>query len=192
MIPREIFKKLRKIEIRTSRLVSETFAGSYQSVFKGRGMEFSEVREYQQGDEVRTIDWNVTSRMGHPFVKQYVEERELTVVLVLDASGSGEFGSASQLKREVATDYAGSAEIESYTVMFGAAQAAPTKSYTSIYGKAADTGSEPSVAHLVCRLPDGRRTWANLEDPETLEAMCHEEFCGRSVRIDGQGSAAMA
>ncbi|MCZ6778512.1 MAG: DUF58 domain-containing protein [Acidobacteriota bacterium] len=106
MLPQEILRKVRKIEIVTNRLVNEGLAGEYHSVFKGRGMEFAEVREYQAGDDVRTIDWNVTSRMGHPYVKQYVEERELTVMLAVDASGSGEFGSARQLKRELAAEVA--------------------------------------------------------------------------------------
>lgn len=95
---------MRRIEIRTNRIVNEALAGNYHSVFKGRGMEFAEVREYVPGDDVRTIDWNVTSRMNAPYVKQYVEERELTVALVVDASGSGNFGSAARLKREVATE----------------------------------------------------------------------------------------
>ena len=101
MIPREILRKVRRIEIRTRKLVNESLAGGYHSVFKGRGMEFSEVREYQFGDEIRTIDWNVTSRMGHPYVKKYIEERELTVVLVVDLSGSNRFGTASQFKAEM-------------------------------------------------------------------------------------------
>ncbi len=100
-IPREILRKVRRIEIRTRKLVNESLAGGYHSVFKGQGMEFSEVREYQYGDDVRSIDWNVTSRMGRPFVKKYKEERELTVVLVVDASASGTFGSAEQVKSEV-------------------------------------------------------------------------------------------
>jgi uncharacterized protein (DUF58 family) len=106
MIPREILKKIRQIEIRTNRLVSETLAGQYHSVFKGQGMNFDEVREYQPGDEVRTIDWNVTARMNHPFVKKFVEERELTLMLVVDVSGSGLFGSSAQSKRELAAEIA--------------------------------------------------------------------------------------
>ena len=106
MIPREILKKIRQIEIRTNRLVSETLAGQYHSVFKGQGMNFDEVREYQPGDEVRTIDWNVTARMNHPFVKKFVEERELTLMLVVDVSGSGLFGSREQSKRELAAEIA--------------------------------------------------------------------------------------
>src|SRR5690242_9541048 len=106
MIPREILKKIRQIEIRTNRLVSETLAGQYHSVFKGQGMNFDEVREYQPGDEVRTIDWNVTARMNHPFVKKFVEERELTLMLVVDVSGSGLFGSCAQSKRELAAEIA--------------------------------------------------------------------------------------
>lgn len=106
MIPREILKKIRQIEIRTNRLVSETLAGQYHSVFKGQGMNFDEVREYQPGDEVRFIDWNVTARMNHPFVKKFVEERELTLMLVVDASGSGRFGSHAQSKRELAAEIA--------------------------------------------------------------------------------------
>jgi uncharacterized protein (DUF58 family) len=106
MIPREILKKIRQIEIRTNRLVSETLAGQYHSVFKGQGMNFDEVREYQPGDDVRAIDWNVTARMNHPFVKKFVEERELTLMLVVDASGSGLFGSHEQSKRELAAEIA--------------------------------------------------------------------------------------
>ncbi|HPC61563.1 MAG TPA: DUF58 domain-containing protein [Verrucomicrobiota bacterium] len=106
MIPREILKKIRQIEIRTNRLVSESLAGQYHSVFKGQGMNFDEVREYQPGDEVRSIDWNVTARMNHPFVKKFVEERELTLLLVVDVSGSGLFGSRDQSKRELAAEIA--------------------------------------------------------------------------------------
>jgi uncharacterized protein (DUF58 family) len=106
MIPREILKKIRQIELRTNRLVSETLAGQYHSVFKGQGMNFEEVREYQPGDEVRSIDWNVTARMNHPFVKKFVEERELTLMLLVDVSGSGVFGSRGQSKRELAAEIA--------------------------------------------------------------------------------------
>ena len=106
MIPREILKKIRQIELRTNRLVTETLGGQYHSVFKGQGMNFEEVREYQPGDEVRTIDWNVTARMNHPFVKKFVEERELTLVLLVDVSGSGLFGSGEQSKRELAAEIA--------------------------------------------------------------------------------------
>src|SRR2546426_8224096 len=106
MIPREILKKIRQIEIRTNRLVSEALAGQYHSVFKGQGMNFDEVREYQPGDEVRSIDWNVTAGMNHPFVKKFVEERELTLMLVVDVSGSGLFGSRAQSKRELAAEIA--------------------------------------------------------------------------------------
>src|SRR3974377_1283905 len=106
MIPREILKKIRQIEIRTNRLVSETLAGQYHSVFKGQGMNFEEVREYQPGDEVRSIDWNVTARMNHPFVKKFVEERELTLMLVGDVRGAGLFGSRGQSKRELAAEIA--------------------------------------------------------------------------------------
>src|SRR2546430_13790345 len=104
MIPREILKKIRQIELRTNRLVSESLAGQYHSVFKGQGMNSEEVREYQPGDEVRAIDWNVTARMTHPFVKKFVEERELTLMLVVDLSGSGLFGSGDQSKRELAAE----------------------------------------------------------------------------------------
>src|SRR5664279_1226270 len=106
MIPREILKKIRQIELRTSRLVSETLAGQYHSVFKGQGMNLEEVREYQPGDEVRSIDWNVTARMNHPFIKKFIEERELTLMLLVDVSGSGLFGSRSQSKRELAAEIA--------------------------------------------------------------------------------------
>jgi uncharacterized protein (DUF58 family) len=106
MIPRELLKKIRQIELRTNRLVSESLAGQYHSVFKGQGINFDEVREYQPGDEVRTIDWNVTARMNHPFVKKFVEERELTLMLIVDLSGSGLFGSGDQSKRELAAEIA--------------------------------------------------------------------------------------
>jgi uncharacterized protein (DUF58 family) len=104
MLSSDLFRKIRQIEIRTRRLVNDTFAGDYHSVFKGRGMAFEEVRPYQPGDEIRTIDWNVTARMGDPFVKRYSEERELTVLLVVDASGSGDFGSVGRFKRELAAE----------------------------------------------------------------------------------------
>ena len=104
MIPKELLKKIRRIEIVTSRLVNDFMAGEYHSVFKGRGMEFNEVRHYEQGDDIRFIDWNVTARTGFPHVKRYVEERELTVMLVVDASSSGEFGSTEQMKGEIAAE----------------------------------------------------------------------------------------
>ena len=106
MIPREILKKIRQIELRTNRIVTEMLAGQYHSVFKGQGMNFDEVREYQPGDDVRAIDWNVTARMNHPFIKKFVEERELTLMLVVDVSGSGLFGSRGQSKRELAAEIA--------------------------------------------------------------------------------------
>jgi uncharacterized protein (DUF58 family) len=104
MIPKELAKKIRYIQIYTSKAVNDVLAGEYHSVFKGRGMEFDEVREYTPGDEIRTIDWNVTARMGHPFVKRYVEERELTVLFLVDLSASGTFGSVDKLKNEVAAE----------------------------------------------------------------------------------------
>ena len=106
MLTREQLRAVRKIQIRTSHLVSDLFAGQYQSVFKGRGMEFAEVRLYQPGDEVRTIDWNVTARTGIPHVKRYTEERELTVMLLVDASASTHFGSVRQFKQELAAEIA--------------------------------------------------------------------------------------
>jgi uncharacterized protein (DUF58 family) len=104
MLTPELIKKIRRIEIRTRHLVNDSFAGEYHAIFKGRGMEFDEVRPYQQGDEVRTIDWNVTARMGEPFIKRYVEERELTVMLLVDASASGQFGTMNRFKREIAAE----------------------------------------------------------------------------------------
>jgi uncharacterized protein (DUF58 family) len=101
---REILKKVRQVEIRTNRLVNDSLAGQYHSVFKGRGMDFDEVREYVPGDEVRAIDWNVTARAGHPFIKKFTEERELTILLVVDVSASGNFGSGSQSKRQWAAE----------------------------------------------------------------------------------------
>jgi uncharacterized protein (DUF58 family) len=104
MIPKEVLKNVRRIQITTSRLVSDVFSGQYHSVFKGKGMEFDEVREYLPGDEIRSIDWNVTARMGHPFIKKFVEERELTVMLLLDMSASSRFGTARQLKLNLAAE----------------------------------------------------------------------------------------
>ena len=106
-IPPEILATVRRIEIRTRRMVDEVFSGEYQSVFKGMGMEFREVREYVAGDDVRTIDWNVTARTGDPFVKLFEEERELTVMLVVDMSRSGWFGSGERTKVEVAAELCG-------------------------------------------------------------------------------------
>jgi uncharacterized protein (DUF58 family) len=103
---KEILKKIRRLELRTRRFVETAFAGQYHSVFKGRGMNFDEFRQYQFGDEVRSIDWNVTARMGEPFVRKYVEERELTVMLLVDVSASGSFGTASYSKRELAAEVA--------------------------------------------------------------------------------------
>src|SRR5271155_5121566 len=99
-----ILKKVRDIEVRTKRLVNDSVAGQCHSVFKGRGMNFDEVREYVPGDEVRTIDWNVTARSGRPFVKKFTEERELTILLLVDVSASGNFGSTSLSKREMAAE----------------------------------------------------------------------------------------
>lgn len=104
MIPKEILKKVRQIQIRSSRLVNDVLAGEYVSVFKGRGMEFEEVREYQVGDDIRTIDWNVTARLGHPYIKIFAEERELTIMFLVDLSSSGKFGSVRQFKNEIATE----------------------------------------------------------------------------------------
>ena len=104
--PAAILKKIRALEIKTRGLVETALAGNYHSVFKGRGMNFDEVREYQPGDEIRSIDWNVTARMGTAFVKKFTEERELTVILVVDVSASGNFGSVAQSKRELAAEVA--------------------------------------------------------------------------------------
>lgn len=104
MLPKEVIQKIRRIHIRTSRLVTDFLSGQYESVFKGRGMEFDEVREYQPGDEIRAIDWNVTARMGRPFIKKYIEERQLTVMILLDASASSYFGTSKRLKSELAAE----------------------------------------------------------------------------------------
>ena len=106
MIPREILKKVKRIEIQTRGLVNNFFGGEYHSVFKGRGMTFSEVREYQPGDDIRLIDWNVTARSGNPFIKVFEEERELTVFLIVDISASGIFGSGSHLKKNIGAEIA--------------------------------------------------------------------------------------
>ena len=106
MLPKDLFQKIRRIEITTARLVTDVFAGQYKSVFRGRGMEFDEVREYQFGDDVRTIDWNVTARTGKPHVKKYVEERELTVMLLVDGSRSCRFASVNALKAKLAAEIA--------------------------------------------------------------------------------------
>ncbi|MEI6126304.1 MAG: DUF58 domain-containing protein [Pseudomonadota bacterium] len=106
MISKEILKKIRKIHIRTNYIVNDIFAGEYESAFRGRGMEFEEVREYAPGDDVRDIDWNVTARFGHPFVKMYREERELTIMLLIDVSSSLFFGTSTQFKQERAAEVA--------------------------------------------------------------------------------------
>lgn len=107
MLPADIVAQIRNIEIRSGKLVNETFAGQYSSVFKGRGMEFAEVRQYQPGDDIRTIDWNVTARAGQPFVKIFTEERELTVLFLVDLSGSQRFGTKSAFKAELAAEITG-------------------------------------------------------------------------------------
>lgn len=104
MIPKELLEKVRRIEIKTRSIVNDILSGEYHSVFKGRGMEFSEVRTYIEGDDIRTIDWNVTARAGDLYVKKYVEERELTVMLVVDASASGNFGTVNKMKAEIAVE----------------------------------------------------------------------------------------
>jgi uncharacterized protein (DUF58 family) len=104
METRELLKKVRQIEIKTRGLVNQVFSGEYHSVFKGRGMEFSEVREYQYGDDIRSIDWNVSARFNHPFVKIFEEERELTVMLVVDFSSSGDFGTKTATKNDIAAE----------------------------------------------------------------------------------------
>jgi uncharacterized protein (DUF58 family) len=106
MISKDLIAKIKQIDIKSKYLANEIFAGEYESAFRGRGMEFEEVREYQQGDDVRTIDWNVTARMGHPYVKVFREERELSVVFLVDASASQDFGTRGKLKREVAAELA--------------------------------------------------------------------------------------
>jgi uncharacterized protein (DUF58 family) len=106
MLPREVVRQIRRLQLRARRAVEDLLGGEYHSVFKGTGIAFEEVREYQPGDDIRAIDWNVTARMGHPFIKRFVEERELTVMLVVDCSGSQQFGTQLQQKREVAAELA--------------------------------------------------------------------------------------
>jgi uncharacterized protein (DUF58 family) len=106
MISKEVLKKIRRIQIRSKRMVADVFSGHYHSVFKGQGMEFHEVREYVPGDDIRSIDWNVTARMGHPFVKKFIEEREMTLMLVVDISASNVFGSTPQLKKDLVAELA--------------------------------------------------------------------------------------
>lgn len=106
MIPAEVIRNVRRIQIRTRRLVQDIFGGEYHSVFKGQGMEFDEVREYVPGDDVRAIDWNVTARMGHPYIKKFVEEREMTVMLAVDVSASHLFGTRDRLKRDLLAELA--------------------------------------------------------------------------------------
>jgi uncharacterized protein (DUF58 family) len=104
MIPKEVLKKIRRIEIRTKKLVNDLFSGEYHSSFKGQGMEFEEVRQYEPGDDIRLIDWNVTARTGYPHIKKFREERELSVVLLVDASSSGQFGTRERFKNEIAAE----------------------------------------------------------------------------------------
>jgi uncharacterized protein (DUF58 family) len=105
MIPKELIKKIRQIQIYTARAVDASFAGQYESVFKGRGMQFDEVREYTPGDDIRTIDWNVTARTGRPYIKRFVEEREMTVVFAVDLSASSDFGTVNKMKNELAAEF---------------------------------------------------------------------------------------
>jgi uncharacterized protein (DUF58 family) len=105
MIPKELIDKIRRIQIYTSRAVNASFAGQYESVFKGRGMQFDEVREYTPGDDIRTIDWNVTARTGKPYIKRFVEEREMTVIFAVDLSASGDFGTVNKAKNELAAEF---------------------------------------------------------------------------------------
>src|SRR6202167_3319060 len=104
MLTREVMRQVRRLQLRPSRAVEDPLGGAYRSVFKGSGIAFEEVREYQPGDDIRSIDWNVTARMGHPFIKRYVEERELTMVLLIDASASLAFGTTGQSKRDVVAE----------------------------------------------------------------------------------------
>lgn len=104
MIPKDVLKEIKRIEIRTTRLVNDLFGGEYESVFKGRGIEFADVREYIPGDDIRTIDWNVTARSQHPFVKKYIEERELTVLFVVDGSASQQFGTTAKNKAQITAE----------------------------------------------------------------------------------------
>ena len=105
MLPAELIKKIRQIEIYTSRMVNASFAGQYESVFKGRGMQFDEVREYTPGDDIRSIDWNVTARTGKAYIKRFVEEREMTVMFAVDLSASGDFGTVNKIKNELAAEF---------------------------------------------------------------------------------------
>jgi len=105
MIPQELIKKIRQIQIYTSRMVNTSFAGQYESVFKGRGMQFDEVREYMPGDDIRSIDWNVTARTGKPYIKHFVEEREMTVIFAVDLSASGQFATVNKMKNELAAEF---------------------------------------------------------------------------------------
>ena len=105
MLSADLVKKIRQIQIYTSRIVNTSFAGQYESVFKGRGMQFEEVREYVPSDDVRTIDWNVTARAGRPYIKRFTEEREMTVIFLADLSGSGNFGTRGRLKNELAAEF---------------------------------------------------------------------------------------
>lgn len=105
MIPEELVKKIRQIQIYTSRAVNASFAGQYESVFKGRGMQFDEVREYSPGDDIRSIDWNVTARTGRPYIKRFVEEREMTMIFAVDLSASGQFGTVQRMKNTLAAEF---------------------------------------------------------------------------------------
>jgi uncharacterized protein (DUF58 family) len=106
MLPHEVIRQIRRLQMRARRAVEDLVGGEYHSIFKGRGLAFEDVREYQPGDDIRAIDWNVTARMGHPFIKRYIEERELTVMLVIDCSASHQFGTQFQQKREVSAELA--------------------------------------------------------------------------------------
>ena len=115
----EILKKIQRIEVLTRRLVNNIFAGEYQSTFRGQGMEFDEVREYQPGDEIRAIDWNVTARIGQPFVKTFVEERELVMMLLVDVSRSNDFGTRQQIKAEIIAEHYEPETLAAMTALLG-------------------------------------------------------------------------
>src|SRR5437660_10371686 len=106
MLSKDVWRQIRRLQLKARRAVEDLLGGEYHSVFKGMGIAFEEVREYQPGDDIRTIDWNVTARMGHPFIKRYIEERELTVLLVIDCSGSQQFGTLVQPKKQVRAELA--------------------------------------------------------------------------------------
>ena len=192
MSEKDILRKIQRIEIFTNRLVNTVFAGEYESVFKGQGITFDEVREYQVGDEIRTIDWNVTARMGQAYIKKYVEERELVMMLVVDMSASTSFGSIAETKAEIAAEIAASSLFPpSRTTTKSGLSASPILLNTSSphgKGKGTSCGSF-GISSIFNRSSPGqilRRLWHSSIACSNRTALC---FLSLILKIRGMKSS---